>query len=266
MSSYSIGIFDSGVGGLTVFRELASLMPYLKIIYLGDTARVPYGAKSSETVTRFSYQGIKFLQQRGVRLIVVACNTVSALSFDDLQKDIDVPLIGVLKPGANKAVKLTSRGVIGVIGTKATIMSKAYPRIIKSIDSGLKVIGKSCPLLVPLIEEGWLRGEVTRKVVYHYLRPLIRQKIDTLILGCTHYPLIKEVIQDVVGKQVRLVDSAKEVALKVKNILNLSPEINDKYSFPPEFFVTDHPSRFARVGSIFLGYSIDGKVKKVVME
>jgi len=172
VNTHSIGIFDSGVGGLTVFRELITLLPYRKVIYLGDTARVPYGTKSPETVTRFSYQGIRFLQTKGVRLIVVACNTVSALSLDSLRKKTTLPLMGVLEPGAEKAVKLTTRGIIGVIGTEATIISKAYPRIIKNIDSRVKVVEKSCPLLVPLIEEGWLKGEVIRKYLDSWLHSL----------------------------------------------------------------------------------------------
>jgi len=268
LSNSSIGIFDSGVGGLTVFREVSCLMPGVKIIYLGDTARVPYGSKSPETVTKFSIQGLRFLESRDVELIVVACNTVSALSLDALQRKMSLPLVGVLKPGAEKALSLTRRGIIGVIGTEATIMSRAYLKVIKQMDSKVKVLSRSCPLLVPLIEEGWLDGEVTRKVVWHYLKPLMRKRIDTLILGCTHYPMVKRVIQELTGDKIKLVDSAREVALKVKENAGNPSVISCSSSFNPEaeFFVTDRPRKFSQIGKMFLGYNINGKVRKIILE
>jgi len=260
-----IGVFDSGVGGLTVLREIANLLPDKKIIYLGDTARVPYGSKSPETVNKFSEQGIKFLQSKGVKLIVIACNTVSALSLDFLKERTSLPLIGVLEPGAEKAISLTKKGIIGVIGTEATIASKAYTKAIMKIDRSVKVVEKSCPLLVPLAEEGWLRGEITKKVIQYYLRPILKERIDTLILGCTHYPLFKDTIQQVVGEEVKLIDSAKEVALRVREIAGDSSNVDCGFH-SYEFFVTDQPERFARVGKVFLKKKIYNKVKKINLE
>lgn len=260
-----IGIFDSGIGGLTVLREITRLLPHQRIVYLGDTARVPYGSKSPETVTRFTRQGTKFLKSKGVALIVIACNTASALSLNILQKESSLPILGVLKPGAQKAVQLTKKGIIGVVGTEATVRSRAYTRAIKGVNSGVEVVEKSCPLLVPLVEEGWLRGEITHKILGHYLGPLLRRRIDTLILGCTHYPLLEDTIREIVGEEVKLVDSAREVALEVK-------KITDRISFVPhgnsslDFFVTDQPGRFARVAKLFLKRRITDRVKKTNLD
>lgn len=267
----TIGIFDSGIGGLTVVREVIKLLPWESIVYLGDTARVPYGAKSSLTVTKFSIQAINFLQTRGVKLIVIACNTVSALSLSSLKQKFSFPIIGVLKPGAAKAVRATKNGIIGVTGTEATIRSRAYPKIIKSINSKIKVRGRSCPLLVPLIEEGWLRGKVTHSVVSFYLRPLLKERIDTLILGCTHYPLLKPVIKRIVGDKIVLIDSAREVAkqvrktLKKKNMLKEFKDFSGKLS-QCHFFVTDRPGKFSSLAKMFLEKNINGNVQKIALE
>jgi glutamate racemase len=258
-----IGIFDSGVGGLTVAREIMKLLPREKIIYLGDTARVPYGNKSPETVTKFSFQALQFFLKQNVKLVVVACNTVSALSLKVLQKNSPFPLIGVLKPGAREGVRVTRNKIIGVIGTRATINSRTYPRFIKSLDFRIKVLSKSCPLLVPLVEEGWLKNEITYKVVSFYLKPLLRQGIDTLILGCTHYPLLKDVFQEVTGKGVTLVDSAQEVARQVKKILQ-EQNIQRQGGSPEHcFFVSDSPEEFAHIARLFLGKEITNNLREV---
>jgi len=261
-----IGIFDSGVGGLTVAREIMKLLPREKIIYLGDTARVPYGNKSPETVTKFSSQALQFFLAQNVKLIVVACNTVSALSLKTLQQNSPLPLIGVLKPGAKKGVEVTQNKIIGVIGTRATINSRAYSRFIKSLDSKIKVISKSCPLLVPLVEEGWLKNEIAYKVVFFYLKPLLRQGIDTLILGCTHYPLLKDIFQEAAGEGVTLVDSAQEVAGQVKKILQ-EKNLQRQGNFSEHrFFVSDSPGEFARIAKIFLGKEITNNLQEVNLE
>lgn len=272
MTEGKIGIFDSGIGGLTVVKEVIKMFPWEPIVYLGDTARVPYGAKSSSTVTKFSLQALNFLQIKGVKLIVIACNTVSALSLSNLKKNFPLPIIGVLTPGAIKAVRVTKKGVIGVIGTEATIRSRAYPKIIKSINPKMKIRGRSCPLLVPLVEEGWLRGKVTRSVVRFYLKPLLKERIDTLILGCTHYPLLKPIIQKIVGDKVVLIDSAREVAkqvgktLKEKNIVgNFRNEFSGNMP-QHHFFVTDRPEKFSSFTRLFLGKNINGNVQKVTLE
>jgi len=272
MAKGKIGIFDSGIGGLTVVKEVIRLFPWESIVYLGDTARVPYGAKSSLTITKFSMQALNFLQIKGVKLIIIACNTVSALSFSNLKKNFSLPIIGVLKPGAAKAVSVTKKGVIGVMGTEATIRSRAYPKIIKSINPKMKVRGRSCPLLVPLVEEGWLRGKVTRSVVWFYLKPLLKEKIDTLILGCTHYPLLKPVIQKIVGDKVVLIDSAQEVAKQVGKTLkeeNMFDSFKNEFSgnMPQHhFFVTDRVEKFSSFIKVFLGKNINENVQKVTLE
>ena len=241
-------MFDSGIGGLTVFRELRRRLPGETLLYLGDTARVPYGTKSAETVHRFSREAVEFLLARNVRLIVVACNTVSAVALEKLQTEFSVPLVGVVIPGARGAVRKTKNRKIGVIGTEGTIRSGAYEREIKKLNPAAEVTSTACPLFVPFVEEGWLEGEATRLVADRYLTSLKKTGIDTLILGCTHYPLLKPVIQEALPNIV-LVDSAEETATQVAPMLK--PETGEKGE--ELFFVTDTPERFRRVGEIFLG-------------
>lgn len=253
-----IGVFDSGVGGLTVVSELADMLPREEIIYFGDTARVPYGTKSKETVTKFSVENVEFLMKHDVKLIVVACNTVSSLSLNFLKRCFRVPIIGVIVPGAKRAVNSTRNNRIGVVGTHATISSGAYEREIKKISSRISFFGQSCPLFVPLVEEGWIDKSVTYEIASTYLEPLKKRRIDTLVLGCTHYPLLKEVIAKVMGRSVLLVDSAKEVAKEAFDILDASSLLNNspekaKY----KFFVSDEPERFAKMGEYFLKKKIE---------
>jgi glutamate racemase len=262
----SIGIFDSGVGGLTVLKEVFKALPQEDTIYLGDTARVPYGTKSPETVTRYSLQVTSFLVERDIKLLVVACNTASAVSLDALKSHFSIPIIGVIEPGAKRAVSVTKSGKIGVIGTTATIQSSAYSKAIKRIDRDIEVVTRACPLFVPLAEEGWVDNEVARLTARTYLQGLKDEGVDTLVLGCTHYPILKGIIAEVMGDGVRLVDSAEETARTVAetlgagDILRPSSEKGNHH-----FFVTDVPAGFIRVGNRFLGGRL-GDVYQVNLE
>ena len=248
-----IGIFDSGFGGLTVMKEFMHQLPNEDIIYFGDTARVPYGIKSKETVVRFSLENVLFLLDLNVKLIVVACNTSTSLALDVLKRNFKVPIIGVITPGVRAAVESTRNGRIGVIGTGATISSGVYEKEIKIRNSRIKVFSKSCPLFVPLVEEGWINTDVSKKVVCEYLLPLKKAKIDTLILGCTHYPLLKGAIKEFMGDDVRLIDSAKHVSIEADSILSSEGIRTDssargKY----RYYVTDKPDMFLRFSKWFL--------------
>lgn len=253
-----IGIFDSGVGGLTVVGEVRKLLPREEVVYFGDTARVPYGTKSKETVTRFSVENVEFLMKHNVKLVVVACNTASSLSLDFLKRCFRVPIIGVIEPGAKGAVSSTRRGRIGVIGTQATIASGAYEREIRKLRADAEVFSQGCPLFVPLVEEGWLDKDVTAEIASVYLAPLKKKRVDTLVLGCTHYPLLKKVISKVMGRDVLLIDSAKEVAARVRDLLDANGLLNAAgKGREPRFFVSDEPGRFVRMGERFLHRKIE---------
>lgn len=254
MTWKAIGIFDSGVGGLTVLKEIVRALPQEDTIYLGDTARVPYGTKSPETVTRYARQITAFLVQRDIKLLVVACNTASAVSLDALKETFDLPIVGVIEPGARRAAAVTRTGKVGVIGTAGTIKSSAYSKAIKRINPEIQVVTRACPLFVPLAEEGWVDNEVARLTAHAYLEGLREEGVDTLVLGCTHYPLLKGIIADVMGDDVKLVDSAEETAHTVAEILGrqemLRPEAERGNH---HYFVTDVPAGFIRVGNRFLG-------------
>lgn len=255
-----IGIFDSGVGGLTVAREIMRQIPDEKFIYFGDTARVPYGSKSKETITRYSEEIVHFLEGQGVKAIVVACNTASAYALDELEKCTDVPIIGVVKPGARVAVQVTRNGRIGVIGTDGTIGSRIYSKYIKELMPQVNVIGKACPLFVPLVEEGMLKDPVTDEVARRYLNELIDRDIDTLILGCTHYPLIRSTLGKIMGEQVTLVNPAYETAISLKELLakkdlltDLKPQLGDNQY---QFYVSDAAEKFKNFATSILKYGI----------
>jgi glutamate racemase len=253
-----IGIFDSGVGGLTVVSEIGKILPREDMVYFGDTARLPYGTKSKETVTRFSVENVEFLMTHDVKLVIVACNTASSLSLDFLKRCFRVPIIGVIEPGAKCAVSATRNNRIGVIGTRATVSSGAYEKAVKRIAPRNLVVAEACPLFVPLVEEGWLDTSVTRDVAGMYLSPLKRARVDTLILGCTHYPLLKTVIAAAIGKKVMLVDSAHEVAKEARTVLSASGLLNvSSRKGRHRFFASDEPARFIGVGERFLRKSID---------
>lgn len=250
----AIGIFDSGIGGLTVLKEIVATLPKENIIYLGDTARVPYGIRSPETVTRYSFENTRFLLSQEIKLLVVACNTASAISLDAVKKEYPLPVIGVLEPGARAAVLATKTRRVAVIGTEATIASGAYEKAIRRIAPDVVVHSIPCPLFVPLAEEGWTENDVALLVAGTYLSPLAGTGVDTLVLGCTHYPLLKTVIAKAVGPSISLIDSATETAKEVAEVLEkLKWRGDEQGEGTRRFFVTDAPSRFEKIGKGFLG-------------
>jgi len=255
LNDKSIGIFDSGIGGLTVVRQVSKLLPSEKLIYFGDTARVPYGSKSPQVVRKFALQDALFLSDKNVKAMIVACNTASAEALDLLRKEFDIPIIGVIKPGAGAAAKVTNGGKIGVIGTYGTIASGAYEAELLAADSSLEVESVACPLLVPLVEEGWESRDVTKAILREYLSPLIDNNIDTLILGCTHYPMLKPLIQEIVGDKVVLIDSAEASAAELEQILNEEglSAANEDSSVEHEYYVSDFPFQFKETAERFLG-------------
>ncbi|MDD5686689.1 MAG: glutamate racemase [Elusimicrobia bacterium] len=248
-----IGVFDSGVGGLTVIKELIKVLPNEDIIYFGDTARVPYGTKSKDSVVRFSKEIVGFLTEKNVKLILVACNTASAVALNILRKEVKIPVVGVIESGVTAALSSSSRKKIGVIGTEATIRSGAYEKAIRKAAGNCKVINRACPLFVPLVEEGWVDKKVNKIVAGEYLKFMKKSGVDTVILGCTHYPLLKNVIGKILGKKIKLVDSGVEVARNVKKILENKKLLNNRKRFGyRKFFVSDAPAKFKKLGRIFL--------------
>ena len=253
-----IGIFDSGIGGLTVLKEVLNVLPSEGIVYLGDTARVPYGIRTKETVIRYTFESLGFLLKKDIKMLVIACNTVSAVSLVEVTKKSPVPVIGVIGPGARAAVAASKTKRVGVIGTEATIKSNSYMKAIRAIDPSFKVFGHACPLFVPLVEEGWTEGEIAALTARKYLGAFEGKDIDTLLLGCTHYPLLKATIQEVMGPKVRLIDSAIETAREVKKVLSENRIAARRVKNPRrDFYVTDGPERFRAIGERFLGGKID---------
>jgi len=252
--SSPIGVFDSGIGGLTVVAEIMRQLPNEEIVYFGDTARLPYGPKSNETVTQFAVQDAEFLLEHGVKNVVVACNTASSIAIEALSSRYEVPVIGVIEPGALAAVSSTLTGKVGVIGTEGTIASGAYRRAITRLDRDIEVVETSCPLFVPLAEEGWTDREVTLVIAHEYLTPLRDAAVDVLVLGCTHYPILKATIAKVFGPSVKLIDSAEETAKEVGERLE-DLDLKRLGGEPPEhkFFVSDVPHRFREQAERFLG-------------
>ena len=255
-----IGVFDSGVGGLTVVREIMRQIPNEKIIYFGDTARVPYGNKSRKTVTRFSQQIVRFLRTFQVKTIVVACNTASAYAMEALEQDIDIPIIGVVKPGARAAVSATGNGRIGVIATEATIGSQIYTKYIQELNQNISIYGKACPLFVPLVEEGLWEDPVTDEIARRYLTELIDIDIDTLILGCTHYPRIRSTLGKIMGERVTLVNPAYETARELRELLIRHGLLREE---PPalgsnryQFYISDKADKFVHFANSIIKYGI----------
>jgi glutamate racemase len=256
MDRRPIGVFDSGVGGLTVFKALEAALPRECFVYLGDTARVPYGPKSPETVSRYGIEAARFLRKHDVKMLVVACNTVSSVAMDAVTEVAHVPVIGVILPGARRAVQLSKRGRIGVIGTRTTVASEAYPRAILALREEAEVFSQPCPLFVPLAEEGWTDHDVARRVAETYLASLKGAEVDTVVLGCTHYPLLTGVIGEVMGPGVALVDSAEAVAGEVREWLAREEDLAapEGDARPADrFYVTDSPAPFGSVAERFLG-------------
>ncbi|MCY4042548.1 MAG: glutamate racemase [Candidatus Dadabacteria bacterium] len=251
--SHSIGIFDSGVGGLTVVREVARLLPLENITYLGDTARLPYGTKSRKTVVKYSRKNAGFLVSKNVKFIIAACNTASAYSMEALSNELPVPALGVIEPGAKKAASVTKNGRIGVIATPSTVISETYLRAIRSENPSLDVVSLPCPLFVPLVEEGMCEGEITISIARNYLEPLYKQDIDTLILGCTHYSLLKNTVSAVMGETVTLVDSAEETARAAMAVLKQNDLLKDDGKGSVEFYLTDGSESFTQTAGRFLG-------------
>ncbi|HKH93102.1 MAG TPA: glutamate racemase [Gemmatimonadaceae bacterium] len=256
-SAAPVGVFDSGLGGLTVAHAIMRQLPSESLIYFGDTARVPYGPKSPDTVRRYSREISAFLIEQGVKAIVVACNTATAHALPALRDELDVPVIGVVEPGARAAVRATRTGHIGVIGTAGTIRSQAYVRAIHAEAPDARVTALACPLFVPLVEEGWTNHEATHLIAEEYLAPFVRDRIDTLVLGCTHYPLLKPLIGEIIGRSVRLIDSAEETAADTRRML----ATNDLSAADGEgeyrFIASDDPQQFLTLGRRFLGSAIE---------
>lgn len=252
-----IGVFDSGIGGLTVVRAFMERFPSENIVYFGDTARVPYGVKSVETISRYALQITTFLLQQKVKLLIVACNTMSAVAYQAIEDMSPVPVLDVVKAGALVAVAQTRNKHVGVIGTPATINSNAYAQAIKRHDPEIRVFSQPCPLFVPLVEEEWLDHQVTRLTAREYLKPIIARGIDTLVLGCTHYPLLKPVLKEVVGNDITLVDSALAIAEQAEELL-CTEDLRTRQLKSPEyrFYVTDAPVRFRGIGGRILGRAI----------
>ena len=256
-----IGIFDSGIGGLTVVRALAKLLPDESLIYLGDTGRTPYGSKSADVVRRYSFENAEFLLDKGIKALVVACNTSTALALDALRQRLDLPIVGVIAPGAAAAARATKNRKVGVIGTEATIRSGEYTRALRQLRPELEIYTRACPLFVPLAEEGWVDNEVAARTARLYLTSLTKSGIDTLILGCTHYPLLKSVIRATMGAGVRLVDSGVATAAVVRDVLQEQDLLCRGRGAEASFFVTDSPERFVKVGARFLGAQVDSAVQ-----
>ncbi len=260
-----IGIFDSGIGGLTVAAALRNLLPAEQIFYIGDTARVPYGGKTQSTIERYSIEISGLLLAEQCKIIVVACNTASALAIPRLHEILKVPVIGVIHPGAKAAVAATRNGKIGVIGTRATVYSRAYERAIHDIDPGLRVVSQHCPLLVPLIEEGWLEDPVTDQVIARYIGKLLDENIDTLVLGCTHYPLLREAIQRLAGSKIRLVDSAHNCAAAVRELMKKERLAAPKGSLGRlQVALTDASDSFLRVAERALAIDVGDVLLRTV--
>jgi len=248
-----LGVFDSGLGGLTVVRQLQQVFPTLPIIYYGDTARVPYGTKSPKTVTHFSRQIVDFLVAQDVQAIVVACNTASANAVPTLRKEYDIPIHGVIEPGALAAARSTKQKRVGIIGTVSTIRASVYVKALQALDPDIVGIGRPCPLFVPLVEEGMENHMVTEIITNEYLEPLLAEGIDTLILGCTHYPLLKNTLKQSLPKDVVIIDSGVAAADGLSGILDVNEEGTPSY----KYYVSDTPEKFAQLGARFLGHPME---------
>ncbi len=257
-----IGVFDSGIGGLTVLAELKKKLPEEEFVYLGDTARVPYGTRSPETVIRYARSCTNFLINKGIKLLIIACNTASSYALDTIKGEIQIPVIGVVEPGAKAVIKKTKNKRVGIIGTEGTINSQSYEKVIKNIAKDINIFTMACPLFVPLVEEGWTEGEIPSMVARKYLTPIIEEGIDTLLLGCTHYPLLKRTIQVTFSEvYIEIVDSAEETAREVVNLLQSCKLMRKDIKIIEEkrikYFVTDAPEKFKKIGNRFLKENIE---------
>lgn len=262
MKDKPIGLFDSGVGGLTVMAELMRRLPHEDIVYFGDVGRTPYGPRSKDIILLFTRQDIAFLLEQDVKFIVSACNTASAVALDTVASENDIEMVGVIEPGARAAVETTRNGKVGIIGTHATIASNAYPRVIHAINSKVKVFSLACPLFVPLAEEGYQDKQAAFLIAEDYLRVLRENGIDTLVLGCTHYPLLKNTIQRAIGDDVTLIDSATATAVAVEKHLQKKGLLKATAGRPEyKYYVSDVPDRFSPVAERFLGRRVDNVIR-----
>ncbi len=254
----SIGIFDSGFGGLSVMRAIRATLPYENLIYFGDTARLPYGSKSADTILRYSIENASFLIAQGIKVLVIACNTACAVAFEELQKMFSIPIIGIISPGVEEVVRTTTGGLIAILGTRRTISSGVYQQLIENVIPYAEISAISCPLFVPLVEEGYIEHPLAEMIVQEYLRPLKRKEIDTVLLGCTHYPLLQTHIQKELGPHVILVDPAMNCAEKLRILLQERSLQNEQQHLPHyQFFVSDDPEKFRLLGKTFLNYPIE---------
>ena len=256
MKNLSIGMFDSGIGGLTVLKEVRDMLPHEHIVYLGDTARVPYGNRSPSTVSKYSMENSLFLMTKGVKILVIACNTSSALSLNIIQKKLPIPVVGVINAGAREAARLTGVKKVGVIGTRATVRSLAYEKAIRKIDPDIEVFSRSCPLFVPIVEEGLEKDRVAYLMAEKYLGELKRLNVDVIVMGCTHYPVLEPVIQEIMGKDVTIVHTGRETAKEVKSVLESRGLLRTRAKSMTEYYVTDAPQVFGRIGGRFLNETI----------
>jgi len=266
MDDRPIGVFDSGIGGLTVLKEITEQLPGEDIVYFGDTARIPYGTRSKETVIKYVLQSFRFLMTKDIKAIVIACNTASALAMEEAQKEFDIPIIGVIEPGAKAAVSMTRNSKIGVIGTEGTINSQSYQRKIRKMLPSAEIIGVACPLFVPIVEEGWENSDVAYMTAKKYLLELKEHNIDSLVLGCTHYPVLRYTIDKVLEGKVTLVNPAYETAKAVKALLKENNLLSSKLDGGVQrFFVSDDPEKFKRIGGNILRTEIVS-IEKVDIE
>jgi len=262
MDNRPIGVFDSGLGGLTVLKEIKSLIPTESVVYFGDNGRAPYGTKSTDTIVKYTFQDIRFLLNQDIKMIVIACNTASACSLKLVKDSFDIPVIEVTEPGAITAVNETKNKKIGVIGTVATVTSGVYERAINRLDSSIEIVQKACPLFVPLVEEGWWENDIALRIAEEYLEPLKKEGIDTLVMGCTHYPLLYNTISKVMGPDVKLVSSALEVTKVVRKILGEMDIMRDENVKPVyRYYTSDSVDKFESLGSAILESDIHSAEK-----
>ncbi|MDP4118058.1 MAG: glutamate racemase [Bacillota bacterium] len=266
MDNRCVGVFDSGLGGLTCVKEIMKLLPYESIVYFGDTGRVPYGTRSAETIIKYTESDIRFLKQFDPKLIIIACGTASSTALEYVKDRFDVNIMGVVAPSAAAASSLTENGKIGVIGTNGSINSGKYEQYLKSLNKDLQVYSKACPMFVPLVENGYLDSKVTYMIAQEYLAPLMDAGVDTIILGCTHYPLIKKVISDIVGQHVALIDPGKETALYARSTID-AHEVDPAGKEPEyKFYISDFVDNFSHTASMFLQKEISGNIEKINIE
>lgn len=265
MSELQIGVFDSGLGGLTAVRELIRILPGENVVYFGDTARVPYGTRSCDMIRTFAKQDLRFLLEKNLKAVLVACGTISSVALSDLRAMTDIPVIGVVEPAALAACKATRNGKIGILGTSATVKSGSYRVAMEALRPDVAVTAQSCPLFVPLVENGYLEGEMVELAAKEYIAPLLDAGVDTVILGCTHYPLLKPVLGRLFGPEVVLIDAGREAALALSRVLREQDALSSSSEGTRRYYVSDEVHNFSHIAGMFLDRSIDGEIEKVTL-